>query len=499
MEAAESRLTLRLPDEAATARLAQDIAAVLAPGDLVALSGDLGAGKTTFARALLRALAGDPHLEVPSPTFPLRIDHQAGRFAVAHIDLYRLSGPGELEEIGLDEALIDGAVLVEWPETLPPGLTGERLDVAFALEGAGRRADLDGSGSWPQRLTRTELARQFLDRSGWAVARRHPLAGDASARTYERVNRDGIAAILMNAPPRQPGPPIYGGRSYDAVAHRGLDIKPFVAIGGALRRSGVHAPRIEATDMDAGFVLMEDLGEAGIVDASGDPIMARYEAAIDLLVAMHDKAWPDEVALPDGEPYRLPPYDPDALMIEVSLFPDWFGGHRGEPEFPAEQRDDFLTAWRSVLDALDQSTTTWVMRDFHSPNILWQEGAKGLNRVGVIDFQDALIGHPAYDVASLAQDARVTLSEAQEAALKERYMAGRRAADPGFAPVPFRTAYAILALQRATKVLGAFTRLAVAEGKPGYQRHRARLKALIRRNLAHPVLSRLRLWYEPYV
>jgi aminoglycoside/choline kinase family phosphotransferase len=119
--------------------------------------------------------------------------------------------------------------------------------------------------------------------------------------------------------------------------------------------------------------------------------------------------------------------------------------------------------------------------------------------VGVIDFQDALIGHPAYDVASLAQDARAPLSAEQETRLQERYIAGRRAAEPAFDVAGFKRAYSILALQRATKVLGVFTRLALAEGKPGYQRHRERLKSLIRRTLADPVLSPLRLWYEPYL
>jgi aminoglycoside/choline kinase family phosphotransferase len=119
--------------------------------------------------------------------------------------------------------------------------------------------------------------------------------------------------------------------------------------------------------------------------------------------------------------------------------------------------------------------------------------------VGVLDFQDALMGHPAYDVASLAQDARVSLSPQQEEHLKARYVAGRKAADPYFDPDAFDAAFAVLGAQRATKVLGAFTRLALVEGKPGYQRHRERLKALLSRTLAHPVLSGLRVWYEPYL
>jgi tRNA threonylcarbamoyl adenosine modification protein YjeE len=487
-----------LPDEAATARLAQDIAAIARSGDVIALAGGLGAGKTSFARALIRALAGDPALEVPSPTFALRADHPLPRMKVVHADLYRLRGAGDLEELGLDEALDEALLLVEWPELLPADFAEDRLDVMLEIAGSGRRAEVSGHGSWAARLARTRRIREFLESGGWSDATRRPLAGDASARAYERVISGNESAVLMNAPARAEGPRTYDGRSYDAVAHRALDIRPFLAIGAELRRAGVHAPAILAFDIEAGLALLEDLGSEGMLDSAGLPILDRYEAAIDLLVFMHGRAWPEAAPLPGGESYRLPPYDRAALLIEISLFPDWFGGHGGEPAFPREARDDFLAAWSEVLGALTDDHT-WVMRDFHSPNILWQPQAAGLARVGVIDFQDALIGHPAYDVASLAQDARAPLIAADEDRLKARYMAGRRAQDPGFDEEAFGAAYAVLAAQRATKVLGIFTRLALAEGKPGYQRHRARLKALLHRTLSHPVLSRLRLWYEPYL
>ncbi len=491
--------TLRLPDEGATARLAQDVAAVLKSGDIVALSGGLGAGKTTFARALIRALAGDPALEVQSPTFPLRLDHALPRLRVVHADLYRLRDARELEEIGLDEAIADGALLVEWPERLPAELSDDRLDLSFEIDGEGRRVEIAAHGTWPLRLARTSHIRAFLDESGLRGAARAPLAGDASTRAFERIAFAETTAILMNAPARSEGPAIYDGRSYDAAAHRALDVKSFVAIDLALRRAGIRAPEIRAADVEAGLLLVEDLGDERVVDAAGAPIMERYEAAIDLLVYMHGRPWPDEAVLPGGGRYALPRYDRGALLVEVSLFPDWFGGKGGEAAFPPERRGDFLADWSRLLEKVGASASTWVMRDFHSPNILWQAGEPGIARVGVIDFQDALIGHPAYDVASLAQDARVALGEADEARLKARYLEGRKARDPKFDAVSFAIAYPVLALQRATKVLGIFTRLALAEGKPGYQRHRARLKALIRRNLSDPVLSDMRLWYEPFL
>jgi tRNA threonylcarbamoyl adenosine modification protein YjeE len=499
-DAAEGRSSVVLADEAATARLAEDIAAMLRPGDLLALSGGLGSGKTSLARALIRALAADPAREVPSPTFPLRIDHPLPRLRVVHADLYRLRSADELEEIGLDEALSEAAILVEWPELLPPGFAENRLDVRLAIAGTGRRAEILAAGGWPGRMERTARIRAFLENAGRPGARRVPLAGDASSRAYERVFwSDGSRAVLMNAPARREGPAIYAGRSYDAVAHRALDVRPFVAIDQELRRAGVHAPEIRAGDMDAGLLLLEDLGSEGVVDPGGTPILGRYEAAVDLLAHMHARAWPDEAPLPDGSNWRLPPYDREALLVEVSLFPDWFGGNGGEPAFPPEARSAFLAAWADVLRVLDGTPTTWVMRDFHSPNILWLPGAAGIGRIGVIDFQDALIGHPAYDVASLVQDARAPVTAEQEQTLKARYVAARQSADPGFDAEAFDIAYAVLAAQRATKVLGIFTRLALADGKHGYQRHRARLKELLRRTLAHPVLSGLRLWYEPYI
>jgi aminoglycoside/choline kinase family phosphotransferase len=386
---------------------------------------------------------------------------------------------------------------VEWPELLPADFTEERLDIALEIAGTGRRAEIHGGGSWPERLKRTQSVRTFLDASGWVQASRHPLVGDASVRAYERIHSLPLqgreSAILMNAPARPEGPKVYDGRSYDAVAHRALDVRPFVAIDLALKTGGVRVPQILAADLHEGLLLLEDFGSEGILDAAGRPIMARYEAAIDLLAHMHEQTWPNEPPLPEGGVHHMPPYDRDALLMEISLFPDWFRSPSA-PAFSKDERADFLAAWGEVLDAIDPGPRTWVLRDFHSPNILWQAKAEGIASVGIIDFQDALIGHPAYDVASLAQDARAPLTEEQETALKARYLA-RRGGSAGDVDA-FEQAYAILAAQRATKVLGAFTRLAVAEGKPGYQRHAERLKSLLRQTLRQPVLSGLRVWYE---
>ncbi len=502
-EAGPDTLMVLLPDEAATARLAEDIATALLPGDILALTGDLGAGKSVLARAAIRALAGQPDLTVPSPTFALRIDYPLDRFAVTHVDLYRLTGDREIDELGLEEALETGAIIIEWPDRLRRALSAERLEVVLEEENGGRVAMLTPQGTWPDRLARSRLIRTFLDGADWQSACRAPIIGDASAKAFERVTREDHTAILMNAPAKPENAPLDDGRSYDAVAHRAGNVEPFIAIDGELRRRGIHAPEILAADSGAGLVLLEDLGSEGIVDAGGRAILPRYEAAIDLLLAIHGQDWPPVAHATGGVRHSIPAYDHDALLIEISLFADWFVGQAGRPAWSVADRERFLAAWKIVLEDLDAGPKpgpeTWVLRDFHSPNILWVAGEAGLDRVGVIDFQDTLRGHAAYDVASLAQDARVDLTPDQETALKARYMAGRAAADPAFDAVAFEAAYAVFGAQRASKILGAFSRLASVGGKPGYLRHIDRATEVLKRNLSHPVLSPLRLWYAPFL
>jgi tRNA threonylcarbamoyl adenosine modification protein YjeE len=183
--AAPWRLSIDLADEAATVRLAEDIAAILRRGDVIALDGDLGAGKTTLARALIRAMAGDAALEVPSPTFTLVQSYALPRFALAHFDLYRLGGADEMAELGLDEALADGAALVEWPERAEGELPMDRLTLALS-DGRtpdARVATLSGPDEvWRDRIERTFAIRAFMAAAGWGDATRRYLQGDASAR-----------------------------------------------------------------------------------------------------------------------------------------------------------------------------------------------------------------------------------------------------------------------------------------------------------------------------
>jgi tRNA threonylcarbamoyl adenosine modification protein YjeE len=243
---ASAPLTVELADPEATVRFAEDVSLALQQGDCLCLSGDLGAGKSTFARALIRAIADDPDLEAPSPTFTLVQSYEL-RLPVAHMDLYRLGSPDELDELGLDDALGEGVALIEWPEKALELLPEDRVMIRFDGIGDSRTLAISGPAAFTARLERSRAARAFLEANlGTHVIRRH-LQGDASSRTYETIRpQDGDPVILMNAPRKPDGPPVRDGLPYSQIAHLAEDVVPFVAIAGWLRSQGFAAPDILA-------------------------------------------------------------------------------------------------------------------------------------------------------------------------------------------------------------------------------------------------------------
>ncbi len=492
--------TVALADEQATHRLMVDIAALVEPGDLITLSGDLGAGKTTFARALIRHLAGDDTIEVPSPTFTLMQTYALPRFSLTHADLYRLSGPAELAELGFEEAG-DGAVtLLEWPDRAAGFLPPDRLDIALTLspqQGPNfRNARVTGYGTFGTRAERIALIRAFLDRTGFGAAERRRIQGDASTRSYERLRLEGGTYILMNSPRRPDGPPLRDGKPYSAIAHLAEDLTPYVAIALALRARGFSAPAIFASDREAGLLVIEDLGDDLVV--AGDPpspVESRYEVAVDLLASLHGMSLPAVLPVEGSADYALPRYDLEALLIEAELLLDWYLPML-DADLSRGERDAYLSLWRDALNPVLKAPTTWVLRDVHSPNLLWLPEREGVARIGLLDFQDALTGPAAYDLASLLQDARADVPEMTEIALLSRYTRARRAADTAFDAPAFAQAYSTLAAQRASKVLGIFARLDRRDGKPQYLRHMPRVWAYLQRSLAHPALAQLQVWYS---
>ncbi|GGC45385.1 bifunctional tRNA (adenosine(37)-N6)-threonylcarbamoyltransferase complex ATPase subunit type 1 TsaE/phosphotransferase [Chelatococcus reniformis] len=493
--------TLDLPDEDATLALARVIAEMLRPGDLVTLSGDLGSGKSTLARALVRTLAQDPSVEVPSPTFTLIQQYDTPAGSVVHADLYRISGPDDLLELGWEEATAGAIALVEWPERAQRPLARDRLDVMLRIapDGASHRfAVMTGFGAWADRLAIARAIRSVLAQAGWHDAGRAHLQGDASTRAYERLTKpSGATAILMISPRRPDGPAIRRGKPYSAIAHLAESVHAFVAMANGLRALDISAPEIMGADLDAGVLLVEDLGDAGVVD-DGVPLPARYEAAAHVLARLHAIELPHTLPVADGIDHVIPPYDLDALMIEVELLLDWYLPANSRA-LPALARSQFTAAWNEVLRPVVAAKPTWALRDYHSPNLIWLPDRAEAQRLGVIDFQDTVLGHPAYDAVSLFQDARVTVPADLELKLLSAYARARQAAEADFELPAFAQAYAVLGAQRATKLLGIFTRLDRRDGKPQYLKHLPRIEAYLRRDLAHPMLAPVKAWYETHL
>ena len=485
-------LRLHLADERATQRLGADIAAVARAGDLFALAGDLGAGKSTLARGFLRALHDDPALEVPSPTFTIVQDYPDGRLPASHLDLYRLGDPSELDELGLDETLEHGAALVEWPERAE--LTGPEIRIILSdgPGGEGRTASIDASPETEARLARSLAMRELLERAGHGEARRRPMPGDASSRGYECVESGGETMLLMDSPAMTDTTPVPGtNRSYSHIAHLAEDVVPFVAVGDALHGRGFAAPTIHASDLARGILLTEHLGSGSLLRSDGSADPERYCAVAETLAALHDEDWPDALPVTGGGQHVLPRFDRGVIDIEIELTLDW-AFPRLLGRYPsAEEREAFRRAWEEPLALLERAERSLMLRDIQYPNIIWRGNREGHDRVGLIDFQDALIGPAAYDMASLGQDARVTIPLDLEAEIKARYLAARRRTDPDF-----EAAYTICAAQRATRLFGLWVRLDERDGKSHYLAHAPRTREYLARVLPHPALAAVRRWFE---
>ncbi len=496
MTASDSSISLFLADDTATAQLGKDLALALKVGDCLALSGDLGAGKSSLARALLRAMADDAELDVPSPTFTLVQSYEL-RIPVSHFDLYRLGDPSELTELGFDEALQSGICLVEWPEMAEGELPAERIDLRLTHEGEGRRVTITAPDRQTARIERVLAIRAFLDQHGYGGAHRRFLTGDASLRAYESIYpKDGGSRVILMDWPRLPeGPPVLDGKPYPKVAHLAWDAYPFVAIANVLRENGFAAPEIYAADYDQGILLIEDLGTEGVLDAQGKPIAERYRAGVACLAHLHGLSIPHDIPVTPDHTHHIPDFDRTAMKMEARLLLDWhLPWKRGTPASD-EERADYLAIWDKLIDQLEDAEKNLLLRDMHSPNIIWRAKEKGIQRVGLIDFQDAMIGPTSYDVASLVQDARVTIERDLHDQLMADYLALRHA-QGGFDEAKFLKSWAIMSAQRNCKLAGLWVRLLQRDGKPGYLKHMPRTLTYLAIAFEHEALTPLREWCE---
>lgn len=305
----------------------------------------------------------------------------------------------------------------------------------------------------------------FLAAHGWEGAEILPLAGDASFRRYFRVVRDGETAVLMDAPPDHE------------------DIRPFLKVAQHLIEEQLSAPRTLAVDLEKGLLLLEDFGDRLLgPELRRNPNIEEevYSDAVALLWHLKEARAPTDLAS----------YDRDALIREVGLFPEWYC-----PALEMEvDVEGFYGAWDEILSPVLAKSEEWpvlVLRDFHADNIILLP-RPGVRQLGLLDFQDALAGHPAYDMVSLLQDARRDVAPDLEQQMIERWLE----LDCSWDETTFRAHYEILGAQRNTKILGIFTRLWKRDGKPHYLPLQPRVWGYLERNFAHPALAPVRDWFD---
>lgn len=475
------------------------IALKLAVGDVVTLRGDLGAGKTTLARAIIRSLLDDLSAEVASPTFPLVQEYVTPRLAIRHYDFYRLADSAEVDELGIDEALAEGAAIVEWPDRAGHALSPDRFDITLAEAGSNaggenvRRIQIQAAGAAAARARRigeiVALLGSVPNARRWMQGTAAYLQGDASPRAYARLTAaDGATAILMDSPRQPDGPPIRAGLPYSRIAHIAEDVRPFATIADHLTEAGLSAPALFAADLERGLLLIEDFGDLTFARAltTGVSQHALWRAALEPLAILHGAP----------PPATTPRYDPQALTIETELLLDWYWPALTGVAAPAAVRAAFLAAWRPLIELVSAAPAGLVLRDYHSPNLMWLPDRDDACRVGILDFQDAVVGSPAYDVVSMLQDARIDVPHDLEKALLGEHIADLERLGKLIDREQFLTCYAILGAQRATKILGIFARLSRRDGKHGYLAHIPRIWGYLERNLAHPALAGVRAWYD---
>lgn len=353
---------------------------------------------------------------------------------------------------------------------------------------------------------REVLKAEFLRAAGFADARRERLSGDASTRLYERLYPAGGARLIfMDQPPAvesvvcppEATPAERVALGYNAAARLAAgSVAAFVATAAYLRQRGLSAPRILAHDATVGLAVLEDLGD-GLFAAlipEGTPETPLYEAAVDVQVTLQAEP-PPAVLEAEGERWPLLTYDTLALKVATDTFLEWWPKLVGLPAFGEAAVADWNALWAPVWVRGEAGASVFTHRDYHAQNLLWLPERQGVARVGLLDFQDALRAHPAWDLTHLLQDARRDVSPELETAMLARFLTAR----PDLDRATFLEDYRALAASNAARILGRVFARQVLLGRPQYREYMPRTWRYLERNLEDPAMAGLKAWFDRHV
>ena len=349
----------------------------------------------------------------------------------------------------------------------------------------------------------------FVSAAGWADADVVSFPGDASSRRYFRLTKGAEPAVLQDAPrgaeaPTEPegaGPADRAALGYNALARlAGPEPAAFACISNELAIRGFSAPKILAADLDAGLLLLEDFGQnvyAKVIDADPSLESHLYEAAVECLAEIYRSSFPARMSFKYGGKdavWRVRDYDETALLTETHLFLDWYAKDKGA-SLSEGPRAEWDKIWRDLFRVLSAHAPGLALRDFHAENLFWLPERESVAKVGLIDFQDGLFVHPAYDLVSFLEDARRDVSPDLVDPLISQFCEQAKLSDED----AFRKAYAVLGAQRNAKILGIFVRLAERDGKPSYRDLIPRVHKHFVGNLSGKNFAELRNWFETYL
>ncbi len=354
---------------------------------------------------------------------------------------------------------------------------------------------------------REVLKAAFLRGAGFADARRELLSGDASTRQYERLHPPSgdASLIFMDQPPAMesticpPGatPAERVALGYNAAARLAAgSVSAFVTTAAYLRSHGLSAPRVLAHDVEAGLAVLEDLGDGLFASLIPEGVAERplYEAAVDVQAALQ-AATPPDVLCAEGASWPLLTYDALALKVGTDTFLEYWPQFAGMAPFGEVAIAEWDALWAPVWVRGEAGASVFTHRDYHAQNLLWLPQRQGVARVGLLDFQDALKAHPAWDLTHLLQDARRDVSAELETAMLDRFLAAR----PALGGDAFRADYRALAASNAARILGrVFARQSLL-GRPQYREFMPRTWRYLERNLDEPAMAGLKMWFDRHV